>query len=197
MVKSLWIFSRITGQEAYHSASEKEHRHWLHFKHSPAEVILYAFLCSHVLKSFPASEPLAVRENRVNPALMKLLRLRRAHRTNSFIRLTLAMWFLLLLSQPTQPVFCRGLLCAGAIVGDSFRAYAVSGLPVQTPGERDENEHQLSASMQRFTCWAELIPFISSWPMESHLLLTLSRPPQPGLNSSLGRAIQSPQNFSF
>ena len=35
-------------------------------------------------------------------------------------------------------------------MGDSFHAYAVSGLPVQTPGERDETECQLSASMQRF-----------------------------------------------
>lgn len=37
-------------------------------------------------------------------------------------------------------------------MGDTFHAYAVSGFPVQTPGDRDENECQFSVSMQRFTC---------------------------------------------
>lgn len=37
-------------------------------------------------------------------------------------------------------------------MGDTFHAYAVSGFPVQTPGVRDENECQLSVSMQRFNC---------------------------------------------
>lgn len=104
------------------------------------------------LRSFPASEPLAGRENGTNPVLMKLLRLRRAHRTKSFMHRTLQCDFCYCFPNLPKPVFWRGLLCAGAIVGDTFHAYAVSGLPVQTPGDRDENECQFSVSMQRFTC---------------------------------------------
>lgn len=43
-----------------------------------------SFLCSHVLKGFPASEPVAVREHRVNPVLVMFLRLRRAYRIKSY-----------------------------------------------------------------------------------------------------------------
>lgn len=41
-----------------------------------------------MLKGFPASEPIAVREHRVNPVLEMLFRLRRAYRTKSSMLLT-------------------------------------------------------------------------------------------------------------
>lgn len=65
------------------------------------------------------------------------------------MQLTLGMCFLLLLSQPTQPVFWKCL--SGAGVGNSFPAYAVGGLTVHTPGERDENEHQPFAEIAHST----------------------------------------------
>lgn len=82
---------------------------------------------------------------------------------------------MLLFSQPTQPAFGKGLLSAGAGpgVGDSFPAHAVGGLAFHTPGERGENERQPSAE----------IAHSSLLKLDSHLLLTLSRPLQPGLHS--------------
>lgn len=88
----------------------------------------------------------------------------------------------------TSSVF-RGDLCTGMTVDVTFHACAISGLPVQTCSERDKDDCQLSASKQRFTCEAELVPFTSSWLMDSHLLPMLSRPPQPGLNFNPDRAI--------